>query len=104
VKSVALLLVLGGAVVARPYLQPLLPRLRQAMRVRSTPAMLSIESEPSGATVSVDGTVLGTTPLALDNGYADGNIPVQMTLKGYKPWKGFFAGGEPAALNVKLKR
>ena len=31
--------------------------------------LLSIQSQPEGATVTVDGTVMGTTPLVIDNSY-----------------------------------
>jgi eukaryotic-like serine/threonine-protein kinase len=102
VAATVLLLVLGGAVVALPYLKPLLARLRHELSARQPMSTLFITSQPEGATVTVDGTVLGTTPLALDNAYPPQDIPVQVTLKGYKPWKGTFAGGQPASLEVKL--
>lgn len=66
--------------------------------------MLTIHSEPAGASVLVNGKELGTTPLALDNVYPDEAIPVQLKLKGYRPWKGTFRGGQPAQLDVKLQR
>ena len=34
----------------------------------------------------------------------DDDIPVQLRLKGYRPWRGTFRGGEPAQLEVKLER
>jgi serine/threonine-protein kinase len=104
-KAVAtLLLVVGAAVVGFPYLRPLLNRLRYPAGASTSLPVLSIESQPEGATVTVDGTVLGTTPLAIDNTYPDRDIPVQLTLKGYKPWKGTFTGGQPVRLAPQLKR
>ncbi|WP_239470498.1 serine/threonine-protein kinase [Archangium violaceum] len=97
-----LLLVLGGAVVAWPNLKPLLDQLRYKMAAGRPASTLFITSEPEGATVTIDGTVLGTTPLALDNSYPPQDIPVQVTHKGYKPWKGTFTGSQPASLDVKL--
>ena len=58
----------------------------------------------SGATVTVEGAVLGTTPLMMDNTYPAGDIPVKVTMKGYKPWTGTFSGGQPQSLDVKLRR
>ena len=69
------------------------------------PALLSIQSEPAGATVSVEDTVLGTTPLVMDNTYPRGReIPMKVTLPGYKPWKGSFTGGQPESLDIRLWR
>lgn len=105
-KLALLLAVAGAVVVGIPYLKPRL----EAARYRLNPlpqvvSTLSIQSEPSGAAVSVDGTPMGTTPLYVDNVYPAGrDIPVQVTLKGYKPWKGSFTGGQAATLDVTLTR
>ncbi len=98
------LLVLGGVVVALPQFSKQLGTFRFSPGPRSAVGMLSIQSEPSGATVTVDGTVLGTTPLAVDNIYPAQDIPMKVTLKGYKPWTGTFTGGEPVSLEVKLRK
>ncbi|MCY1015943.1 serine/threonine-protein kinase [Pyxidicoccus sp. MSG2] len=66
--------------------------------------ILSIVSNPSGATVLVEGQDVGTTPLAVDNLYPDKPISVQLKLKGYRPWKGTFRGGEPVEFKVALER
>ncbi|NOK38622.1 serine/threonine protein kinase [Corallococcus exercitus] len=66
--------------------------------------LLSIRSEPSGATVLVDGVVVGVTPLAMDNTYPSRSIPVQLKLKGYRAWTGSFMGGRKADVAAELKR
>ena len=105
VKLLVLVAVAGAILKALPYLQPRLNAVRYSIGPKPQALTLSIDSEPSGATVSVDGTVVGTTPLFIDNIYPSSqSIPVQLTLKGYKPWKGSFTGGEPARLEVRLKR
>jgi hypothetical protein len=65
---------------------------------------LSIVSNPPGATVLVEGQDVGTTPLAVDNLYPDKPVSVQLKLKGYRPWKGTFRGGEPVEFKVALER
>ncbi|HEX8433482.1 PEGA domain-containing protein, partial [Archangium sp.] len=98
------LLVLAGVVVALPQFSQQLRTLRLPHGSGAPMGMLSIQSEPAGATVTVDGTVLGKTPLAVDNTYPAQDIPVKVTLKGYKPWTGTFTGGEPVSLDVKLRK
>ncbi|MCY1080789.1 serine/threonine-protein kinase [Archangium lansingense] len=104
--TLATLLLLGGAaVVGYPYLRPTLTRLFYSVSPKQPLPLLSIQSQPEGATVVVDGTEIGTTPMVLDNTYASGqDIPVQLTLKGYKSWKGTFTGGKPESLEVRLRR
>jgi eukaryotic-like serine/threonine-protein kinase len=103
-KAAVVLLVVGGGVVAWPHLSRHLNQLRYSVGPKPQVGVLSIQSEPSGATVIVDGTVLGTTPLLMDNTYPASDIPVKVTLKGYKPWTGTFTGGQPQSLDVKLRR
>ncbi len=102
----ATLLLLGGAaVVGYPYLRPFLTRMFYSVGPKQSLPLLAIHSQPEGATVIVDGTEIGTTPIVLDNTYASGqDVPVQLTLKGHKPWKGTFIGGQPVDLHVRLKR
>ncbi|MFY0529616.1 protein kinase domain-containing protein [Archangium gephyra] len=104
--TLATLLLLGGiAVVGYPYLRPFLTRLFYSVGPKQSLPLLAIDSQPEGATVIVDGTEIGTTPIVLDNTYASGqDVPVQLTLKGHKPWKGTFIGGQPVDLHVRLKR
>jgi serine/threonine-protein kinase len=99
-----LLLVLGGAVVMWPQLSKQLLTLRYLLGPKPTMTQLSIESDPPGATVLVDGEELGTTPLVIDNAYPRQDIPLKLTLKGYKPWTGTFIGGQPEALDIRLRR
>jgi serine/threonine-protein kinase len=66
--------------------------------------LLSIHSEPSGATVLVDGVEVGVTPIAMDNLYPSRSITVQLKLKGYRPWTGTFMGGRKADVEAELKR
>jgi serine/threonine-protein kinase len=106
VAIVATLLLLGGAaVVGYPYLRPLLTRLFYSVSPQQTLPLLAIQSQPEGATVTVDGTVIGTTPLVIDNTYATGQkVPFQVTLKGYKSRKGTFTGGEPVSIDLRFER
>nr|WP_301340452.1 serine/threonine-protein kinase [Corallococcus exercitus] len=67
-------------------------------------ALLSIRSEPSGATVLVDGVEVGVTPLAMDNTYPSRSISVQLKLKGYRAWTGSFMGGKKADVEAELRR
>lgn len=97
------LLVVGAGVVALPTLLPRLSALLAATPLGTRPT-LTITSTPEGATVSVGGEELGTTPLSMDNTFPRGPVPVQLTLPGYKPWKATFQGGEPVMLEAQLKR
>ncbi|RKG63048.1 PEGA domain-containing protein [Corallococcus sp. CA054B] len=77
----------------------------QVMRALGLPsAVLSIRSEPSGATVLVDGVEVGVTPLVMDNAYPARSVPVQLKLKGYRVWTGSFMGGKKSDVQAELKR
>ncbi|SEL47755.1 serine/threonine protein kinase [Stigmatella aurantiaca] len=65
---------------------------------------LSVVSQPEGARVLVEGVDQGKTPLVMDNTYPPGSVSVQLTLPGYKPWKGTFTGGASATLDVRLQK
>ncbi|MCI0573398.1 MAG: PEGA domain-containing protein [Myxococcaceae bacterium] len=60
-------------------------------------------SEPSGATVRIAGRVVGTTPLAVDDTWT-GEVPVEVTLTGYRVWRGTFSAGEGSLVRAKLRR
>lgn len=71
----------------------------------SAPAgTLMVLSTPSGATVRVQGKVVGQTPLALDNHWTGAEVPVVVELAGYRPWRGSIQGGEAAHVNAELRR
>ena len=77
----------------------------QVLRALGLPsAVLSIRSEPSGATVLVDGVEVGVTPLVMDNVYPARSVPVQLKLKGYRVWTGAFMGGKKSDVAAELKR
>ncbi|NPD28358.1 protein kinase domain-containing protein [Corallococcus exiguus] len=77
----------------------------QVLRAIGLPsAVLSIRSEPSGATVVVDGVEVGVTPLVMDNVYPARSVPVQLKLKGYRVWAGSFMGGKKSDVAAELKR
>ncbi|MBZ4370532.1 serine/threonine-protein kinase [Corallococcus sp. AS-1-6] len=89
----------GGALFVWPRYET------QVLRALGLPAaVLSIRSEPSGATVLVDGVEVGVTPLVMDNVYPSRSVPVQLKLKGYRVWTGSFMGGKKSDVAAELKR
>ena len=106
-RAVGLLIVMalvGGGLWLWPQRSTLLIRVMAATGLRLSAPTLSVESEPSGATVWIGDTAVGTTPLRLDNRFSEKRVPIQVRLKGYRTWKGTFAGGEAAHIDAKLKR
>ncbi|MCE9666282.1 protein kinase [Myxococcus stipitatus] len=97
-------LAVGGGVWLWPHRHVVTQRLMASANRPMAAPVLMLMSEPSGATVLVDGKAVGTTPLALDNLYPEGPVSVQVQLKGYRAWQGTFPGGAPARLEVKLQR
>ena len=66
-------------------------------------AILLVDTEPSGADVFLGDEHLGTTPLAVDNPYPDGErFEVTVKKRGYLEARLAAGGGEPAHLEVKL--
>jgi len=66
---------------------------------------LTVTSEPSGATVFVQGEEAGRTPLLGTNEFGKGSdVPLRVELPGYRPWTGTFRGGTNASVRAKLKR
>jgi serine/threonine-protein kinase len=107
----AVLAALGaGGFFALPQLQRLLPSAQRVVSNAfsispSKPPPLIINSEPAEALVVVNGQDKGTTPLVMDNDYPPGEeISVELTLRGYKPWKGTFIGNAPAQFEVRMQR
>ena len=64
--------------------------------------ILTVDSQPSGARVKIDGAEVGQTPYYSDNRYAAGPVKLQLSLKGYRDWNGTFDGGEEAVVSVAL--
>lgn len=78
------------------------PLLRELLGPRELPPLI-ISSEPSGATISVDGTVLGQTPWAGENRWV-GEPKVVLQLNGFRAWEGKLTGGKAQTLDVRLKK
>lgn len=97
---VALVVVTAGAAL---LVDPDLSRSVKRALPSAPPPFLYVHSEPSGATITVGDTVLGETPYVGENAYT-GEVPIRLTLKGYKPWRGTFEGGAEARISATLKR
>lgn len=65
---------------------------------------LTIESDPPGAAVEINGESVGDTPLRMGNFYPAQQLKVTLTLRGYRPWIGRFTGGKREAIVAKLRR
>ncbi len=61
--------------------------IEQLLQVNLKPAWadISVQSQPTGATVKFDKTTVGTTPL--DSELIQGERVIEISLDGYKPWK-----------------
>lgn len=80
-----------------------LPLSKPDLSQRPSP-VLFIDSEPSGAQVKLAGKSAGATPLVLDNTFPEGPVPIELSKKGYRTWKGTFAGGQAARVVTPLER
>jgi serine/threonine-protein kinase len=69
---------------------------------RSPAPPLILESTPSGATITISGKVVGTTPWAGDNTWPD-QAPISVSLRGYSLWQGQLIEGRELKANIKLK-
>lgn len=110
VKYVVAFLLLGAvAFVALLVLRPRIPvpdGVTDTSFFRGLGAangQLVIVSEPSGATVIIDGEKRGQTPWAVDNRWS-GTVKVRLEARGYKAWEGTFSGGQDQSLDVQLKK
>jgi hypothetical protein len=66
---------------------------------------LTVQSDPPGAMVFIEGEESGSTPLLGSNEFAKGSqVRLRLELKGYRSWTGTFAGGLNAAVRAKLQR
>lgn len=82
------------------------PGLRKGVPGVSMPPaeLLIVDSEPSGATVVIAGKVVGQTPLAMDNVWPPGAVPIEIRAKGFKPWRGSIRGREAQRIEAALQR
>jgi hypothetical protein len=76
--------------------------------VRSSPrysGSVSIQSEPSGAQVFVNGELAGSTPLVL-NKLAVGSRAIRLEAQGYQSWSGVVrtVANEQARVSINLER
>jgi serine/threonine-protein kinase len=98
----------AGAVLYVPKLnhqaQENLPKALAAKLPEPRTRVLNIQSEPSGAAVTVNGSPVGVTPFITENLYPATDLEVTVTMSGYKPWKGKIRGGEDIELNANLRR
>jgi hypothetical protein len=94
-------------------------RMSQAMRFELTkkpvpgaapappagPGGLMVESRPTGASVFVDGRLIGTTPVAIESVSA-GDHSIGLESAGYQRWVGSVrvATGERARITASLER
>lgn len=68
------------------------------------PGTLSILSSPAGAKISIEGKVVGETPWFSDNTWPRQPVLFELSLPGYRTWKGSFSGGVEARMDVTLSR
>jgi hypothetical protein len=100
-----------GGFLAWPHVKPLLPSAQKVVldvvkqRPPSEPAPIIINSQPEGARVRINGEDKGQTPLVMDNEFPSGmEVPVEVSLPGYKPWKATLSGSAPAQFDVRLQK
>jgi len=69
------------------------------------PGGLMVESRPTGASVFVDGRLIGTTPVAIESVSA-GDHSIGLESAGYQRWVGSVrvATGERARITASLER
>lgn len=68
------------------------------------PGTLSILSSPAGAKITIEGKVVGQTPWFSDNTWPRQPVLFELSLPGYRAWKGSFSGGVEARMDVTLSR
>jgi hypothetical protein len=95
-----LVLIIAGAVVALGAVAAVVWKQGDATGPQPT---VAVTTTPSGATVIVNGKDVGTTPWFADNTW-QGAVPVEVSLPGFRPWKGSFVGGSEQRVEVTLQR
>jgi PEGA domain len=93
--------VLGMGVGVALWKVPTLQRQLPLLPLGHRPTVF-IQSDPSGATVRLAGSVVGVTPYAADNLYS-GDVPWSLSLAGHRAASGKLKGGVEQRLNVTLK-
>jgi hypothetical protein len=97
-----IVLAVAGALAAGAFM--FFPTLQRKLPLPSTPTRaLLVTSTPEGATVLVEGKVVGTTPLAADNRWR-GKLKLEMRLEGYEPFRDTFEGGKDQHIAATLKK
>ena len=88
------------SVAARPT-----PARAAPVPLAAMPAALLVDSRPAGASVFLDGRLIGTTPLSLPS-VATGDHAVRIELAGYTQWTSSvrLAGGERRRIAASLER
>jgi serine/threonine protein kinase len=89
-----------AAFIFIPNLQHLLPLPQGA---NPGPGALTINSEPSGASVRINGTVMGQTPFGANNVWK-GHVQLELFLAGYESYFDSFEGGQQARISATLKK
>jgi hypothetical protein len=76
-----------------------------ATRPGTTSATMSIDSRPDGASVRLDGKVIGTTPMTLSD-VGPGEHTVSIELAGFRRWTTSVkvVAGEPNRVAASLER
>ncbi len=76
--------------------------LREARQLTLIPAwsVRTISSQPSGASLTVDGAVVGTTPVAAE--LLDSGSDLTLLLDGYEPWRGRVGAGPGSERELQI--
>lgn len=100
--ALAALVVGGGLASAIWYL---VRGVEDPGRPPSNLPMMSVQSEPAGARVAIDGREVGQTPWFSQNELPPtAEVELTLTLAGHQPWSTKIRGGEEVRVSAELKR
>jgi serine/threonine-protein kinase len=100
---VVILLLLGAVAALRlQRVRDQLPGLDSLSPPRAPKPMI-VTSNPSGATLKIDGAEVGKTPWAGDNHWHGRGVPYELSAPGYQTLKGFFEGDKEFNLDLELR-
>ena len=99
--AVLALALLGAGTVATFMFFPTLQR--RLPLPRASAEALVVTSSPAGATVLVEGKVVGTTPYAGDNRWV-GKVKLELRLEGYETFRDTIEGGRDQSVSAGLKK